>query len=60
MQASPSAHSAAGTPPWAKSKSRAPGLCTGTADPHRSYDLYGSVGFRRPDEYVRYRKPIVG
>ncbi|MFJ4188182.1 GNAT family N-acetyltransferase [Kitasatospora sp. NPDC089509] len=33
-------------------------LCTGTANPHRSYDLYESVGFRRRNEYVRYRKPI--
>lgn len=33
-------------------------LCTGTANPHRSYDLYESVGFRRKNEYVRYRKPI--
>ncbi|MFI1655028.1 GNAT family N-acetyltransferase [Streptomyces sp. NPDC020472] len=33
-------------------------LCTGTANPHRSYDLYESVGFRRQNEYVRYRKPL--
>ncbi|MEU6923459.1 GNAT family N-acetyltransferase [Streptomyces sp. NPDC046631] len=33
-------------------------LFTGTANPHRSYDLYESVGFRRQNEYVRYRKPI--
>ncbi|MEW2161554.1 GNAT family N-acetyltransferase [Streptomyces sp. NPDC007084] len=33
-------------------------LYTGTANPHRSYDLYESVGFRRRNEYVRYRKPI--
>lgn len=33
-------------------------LYTGTANPHRSYDLYESVGFRRQNEYVRYRKPI--
>ncbi|GAA2209903.1 hypothetical protein GCM10009850_053620 [Nonomuraea monospora] len=33
-------------------------LYTGTANPHRSYDLYESVGFRRRGEYVRYRKPI--
>ncbi len=33
-------------------------LYTGTANPHRSYDLYESVGFRRRSEYVRYRKPI--
>ncbi|MFF7356973.1 GNAT family N-acetyltransferase [Streptomyces filipinensis] len=33
-------------------------LYTGTANPHRSYDLYESVGFRRKSEYVRYRKPI--
>lgn len=33
-------------------------LCTGTANPHRSYDLYESVGFRRRNEYVRYRKPL--
>lgn len=33
-------------------------LYTGTANPHRSYDLYKSVGFRRQNEYVRYRKPI--
>lgn len=33
-------------------------LFTGTANPHRSYDLYESVGFRRRNEYVRYRKPL--
>lgn len=33
-------------------------LYTGTANPHRSYDLYESVGFRRQNAYVRYRKPI--
>lgn len=33
-------------------------LSTGTANPHRSYDLYESVGFRRQNEYVRYRKPL--
>ncbi|WP_225800025.1 GNAT family N-acetyltransferase [Streptomyces sp. NK15101] len=33
-------------------------LYTGTANPHRSYDLYESVGFRRQGEHVRYRKPI--
>ncbi|MEV0192270.1 GNAT family N-acetyltransferase [Kitasatospora purpeofusca] len=33
-------------------------LYTGTANPHRSYDLYESVGFRRQNEYVRYRKPL--
>ncbi|GGT46599.1 GNAT family N-acetyltransferase [Streptomyces purpureus] len=33
-------------------------LYTGTANPYRSYDLYESVGFRRQNEYVRYRKPI--
>ncbi|OIJ84837.1 GNAT family N-acetyltransferase [Streptomyces sp. MUSC 14] len=33
-------------------------LYTGTANPHRSYDLYESVGFQRQNEYVRYRKPI--
>lgn len=33
-------------------------LYTGTANLHRSYDLYESVGFRRQNEYVRYRKPI--
>ncbi|WP_328508235.1 GNAT family N-acetyltransferase [Streptomyces sp. NBC_00391] len=33
-------------------------LYTGTANPHRSYDLYESVGFRRRSEYVRYRKPV--
>ena len=33
-------------------------LATGTANPHRSYDLYEGVGFRRQNEYVRYRKPI--
>ncbi|MFF2188893.1 GNAT family N-acetyltransferase [Streptomyces sp. NPDC058155] len=33
-------------------------LYTGTDNPHRSYDLYESVGFRRRNEYVRYRKPI--
>ncbi|MGW8635036.1 GNAT family N-acetyltransferase [Streptomyces sp. NPDC055793] len=33
-------------------------LYTGTANPHRSYDLYESVGFRRQNEHVRYRKPI--
>ncbi|MFF5536596.1 GNAT family N-acetyltransferase [Streptomyces cinerochromogenes] len=32
-------------------------LFTGTANPHQSYDLYESVGFRRQNEYVRYRKP---
>ncbi|CAM5625493.1 hypothetical protein SBADM41S_01790 [Streptomyces badius] len=32
-------------------------LFTGTANPHRSY-LYESVGFRRRNEYVRYRKPL--
>jgi ribosomal protein S18 acetylase RimI-like enzyme len=32
-------------------------LFTGAANPHRSYDLYESVGFRRQNEYVRYRKP---
>ncbi|MFH8801019.1 GNAT family N-acetyltransferase [Streptomyces sp. NPDC017936] len=32
-------------------------LYSGTANPHRSYDLYESVGFRRQNEYVRYRKP---
>ena len=31
-------------------------LYTGTANPHRSYDLYESVGFRRLNEYVRYRR----
>ncbi|MFE6769962.1 GNAT family N-acetyltransferase [Streptomyces fimicarius] len=35
-------------------------LYTGTANPHRSYDLYESVGFRRRNEYVRYRKPVGG
>ncbi|GAA3196209.1 MULTISPECIES: GNAT family N-acetyltransferase [Streptomyces] len=35
-------------------------LYTGTANPHRSYDLYESVGFRRRNEYVRYRKPFDG
>lgn len=35
-------------------------LYTGTANPHRSYDLYESVGFRRTNEYVRYRKPLGG
>ncbi|NEC09676.1 GNAT family N-acetyltransferase [Streptomyces sp. SID7909] len=35
-------------------------LYTGTANPHRSYDLYESVGFRRRNEYVRYRKPLPG
>ncbi|MFE6787937.1 GNAT family N-acetyltransferase [Streptomyces sp. NPDC057680] len=35
-------------------------LYTGTANPHRSYDLYESVGFRRQNEHVRYRKPISG
>lgn len=30
-------------------------LYTGTANPHRSYDLYESVGFRRQNEHVRYR-----
>ncbi|MEU3056928.1 GNAT family N-acetyltransferase [Streptomyces griseus] len=35
-------------------------LYTGTENPHRSYDLYESVGFRRRNEYVRYRKPISG
>lgn len=33
-------------------------LFTGTANPHRSYDLYESVGFQRRNEYVRYRKPL--
>ncbi|MEU9201257.1 GNAT family N-acetyltransferase [Streptomyces sp. NPDC048332] len=33
-------------------------LYTGTANPHRSYDLYEGVGFRRQNEHVRYRKPI--
>lgn len=33
-------------------------LFTGTANAHRSYDLYESVGFRRQNEYVRYRKPL--
>ncbi|MEU1226188.1 GNAT family N-acetyltransferase [Streptomyces sp. NPDC005828] len=33
-------------------------LYTGTANPHRSYDLYESVGFRRQNVHVRYRKPI--
>lgn len=33
-------------------------LYTGTANPHRSYDLYESVGFRRRNEHVRYRKPL--
>ncbi|MER7939835.1 MULTISPECIES: GNAT family N-acetyltransferase [unclassified Streptomyces] len=33
-------------------------LFTGTANPHRSYDLYESVGFRRRNEYVRYRRPL--
>ncbi|WP_399130859.1 GNAT family N-acetyltransferase [Streptomyces sp. ITFR-16] len=35
-------------------------LYTGTANPYRSYDLYESVGFRRRNEYVRYRKPLGG
>jgi ribosomal protein S18 acetylase RimI-like enzyme len=33
-------------------------LYTGTANSHRSYDLYESVGFQRQNEYVRYRKSI--
>ncbi|MFC9124523.1 GNAT family N-acetyltransferase [Streptomyces sp. NPDC057067] len=33
-------------------------LFTGTANPHRSYDLYESVGFGRRNEYVRYRRPL--
>ncbi|MFF8271480.1 GNAT family N-acetyltransferase [Streptomyces sp. NPDC016562] len=33
-------------------------LYTGTANPQRSYDLYESVGFRRQNEYARYRKPV--
>ena len=33
-------------------------LCTGSANPYRSYDLYESVGFRRRNEHVRYRKPM--
>ncbi|WP_285564007.1 MULTISPECIES: GNAT family N-acetyltransferase [unclassified Streptomyces] len=33
-------------------------LFTGTANPNRSYDLYESVGFRRRNEYVRYRRPM--
>ncbi|WP_369147893.1 GNAT family N-acetyltransferase [Streptomyces sp. R44] len=35
-------------------------LFTGTANPYRSYGLYESVGFRRQNEYVRYRKPLGG
>ncbi|MFF7364195.1 GNAT family N-acetyltransferase [Streptomyces sp. NPDC008125] len=35
-------------------------LYTGTANPYRSYDLYESVGFRRLNEYVRYRKAVSG
>ncbi|RPK44332.1 GNAT family N-acetyltransferase [Streptomyces sp. ADI93-02] len=34
-------------------------LFTGTANPHRSYDLYEGVGFQRRNEYVRYRRPLV-
>ncbi|MFJ1753604.1 GNAT family N-acetyltransferase, partial [Kitasatospora sp. NPDC088134] len=33
-------------------------LFTGTANPHRSYHLYESVGFQRQNEHVRYRKPL--
>lgn len=33
-------------------------LFTSTANPHRSYDLYESVGFRRRNTYARYRKPL--
>ncbi|GAA1331166.1 hypothetical protein GCM10009647_071060 [Streptomyces sanglieri] len=33
-------------------------LYTGTANPYRSFDLYESVGFRRQNEHVRYRKPV--
>lgn len=33
-------------------------LYTGAANPHRSFDLYESVEFRRQNEYVRYRKPL--
>ncbi|NBE95933.1 GNAT family N-acetyltransferase [Nonomuraea sp. KC401] len=33
-------------------------LFTGTANPHRSYDLYESAGFVRRTEHVRYRKPV--
>ncbi|MFI9330061.1 GNAT family N-acetyltransferase [Kitasatospora sp. NPDC052868] len=33
-------------------------LFTGTENPHQSYDLYESVGFRRQNEYVRYRKSL--
>ncbi|MCT2548053.1 GNAT family N-acetyltransferase [Streptomyces atratus] len=33
-------------------------LYTGTENPYRSYDLYESVGFRRQNEHVRYRKPV--
>ena len=33
-------------------------LYTGTQNPNRSYELYESVGFRRLNEYVRYRKPV--
>ncbi|QUQ67738.1 GNAT family N-acetyltransferase [Kutzneria sp. CA-103260] len=33
-------------------------LHTGSANPHGSYDLYRSVGFRQYDESVRYRKPV--
>ncbi len=32
-------------------------LNTGSANPHRSYALYNSVGFHQYDESVRYRKP---
>ncbi|MET8081320.1 GNAT family N-acetyltransferase [Streptomyces sp. NPDC005303] len=35
-------------------------LFTGSANPHRSYDLYESMGFQRRNEYVRYRKALHG
>ncbi|MGK5450114.1 GNAT family N-acetyltransferase [Streptomyces radiopugnans] len=34
-------------------------LYTGAGNPHRSYDLYESVGFRRRTEHVRYRRPLL-
>ncbi|PRX64895.1 ribosomal protein S18 acetylase RimI-like enzyme [Nonomuraea fuscirosea] len=33
-------------------------LTTSTTNPHRSYDLYESVGFQRRNEHIRYRRPF--
>jgi mycothiol synthase len=33
-------------------------LHTNADNPHRSYDLYESAGFRRLKDHVRYRKPL--